>query len=259
MRIALAQQTPPGDADPLARLDALAAQAKSAGAALLVTPEMGMTGYDIGPAKVAERAEAVNGPIMTAVASIARRHAIAIVAGFPECAGRGKPYNAAALIDAGGHCLSVCRKTHLFGDVDRSQFTPGDALAQPVDLNGWRVSLAICYDIEFPEVARHFALQGVEAILVPTANMLPFVSIANRVVPVRAEENAVYVAYANYCGPEGRFDYCGLSCICGPDGNDLARAANDPALIVADLSKSTLAEVRSMSTHLADRRPDLYR
>jgi predicted amidohydrolase len=89
--------------------------------------------------------------------------------------------------------------------------------------------------------------------------MLPFVSIANRVVPVRAEENAVYVAYANYCGPEGRFDYCGLSCICGPDGNDLARAANDPALIVADLSKSMLAEVRSMSTHLADRRPDLYR
>ncbi len=259
MRIALSQDTPIGDRDPMARLDQTAARAMAAGAAVLVTPEMGLTGYDIGPETIAARAEPADGPMMADVAAIARRHRIALVVGFPECAPSGKPYNATALVDASGVLRGLCRKTHLFGDVDRSQFSPGPALADPIDLDGWRLGLAICYDIEFPEVARHFAVEGVEAILVPTANMLPFTSIATRLVPARAEENTVYVAYANYCGAEGRFDYCGLSCICGPDGNDLARAATQPLMVTADLSKTDLAQVRSMATHLADRRTDLYR
>lgn len=259
MRIALSQETPIGDRDPMRRLDTTAAQAKSAGAALLITPEMGLTGYDIGPEAIAARAEPVDGAMMTAVAAIARRHDITLVVGFPEAAPSGKPYNAAALVDASGVLRGLCRKTHLFGDVDRSQFSPGPTLADAVDLNGWRLGLAICYDIEFPEVARHFAIKGVDAILVPTANMHPYTSIATRLVPARAEENAVYIAYANYSGPEGRFDYCGLSCICGPDGNDLARAGDGPDFLLADLSKPDLARTRAVSTHLADRRTDLYR
>ena len=51
----------------------------------------------------------------------------------------------------------------------------------------------------------------------PTANMAPFEGVATRLVPARAEENAVFVAYANYVGAEGAFAYFGLSCVCGPD------------------------------------------
>ena len=88
--------------------------------------------------------------------------------------------------------------------------------------------------------------------------MMPFESIPARVVPTRAEENGVYIAYANYCGTEGDFEYCGLSCLCAPDGADLARAGRDEALLFGDLSKRRLAEIRQRTTYLRDRRADLY-
>ena len=128
-----------------------------------------------------------------------------------------------------------------------------------VEFGGLKVALAVCYDIEFPEVARALALAGAEAILVPTANMAPFHSVATRLVPARAEENTVFVAYANYVGCEAAFEYCGLSCVAGPDGADLARARTEETLLIADLDRERLDAARSQLTYLRDRRPGLYR
>jgi predicted amidohydrolase len=261
MRLALDQGPPAtgGSAAALARLDRAANTAAAAGADLLIVPEMALTGYNIGAASVRALAEPLDGPMIAAIARIALRHRIALLAGFPELGADGRVYNAAHLVDKHGYGHATCRKTHLFGAVDRTQFAPGAALATPVELDGWRLGLAICYDIEFPELARAQAIAGVDAILVPTANMLPFTSVPTRIVPARAEENEVYVAYANYCGAEGEFIYCGLSCVCGPDGADLARAGSGEEMIFADLSKQHLAATRAISTHLADRRPELYK
>ncbi|MEQ9334855.1 carbon-nitrogen hydrolase family protein [Thalassobaculum sp.] len=264
MRIALLQCAPgaPDTAAGLARLDAAASRAAAAGAALLVTPEMFLTGYAIGPEAVATLAEPADGPAAREAAAIARRHGVALLYGWPERDGDAV-YNAVQLIDADGRRLAGYRKTHLFGEVDRGQFRAGRTLSPVVEFGGpqraFRVALAVCYDIEFPEVARALALAGAEAILVPTANMAPFHSVATRLVPARAEENTVFVAYANYVGREGGFDYCGLSCVAGPDGADLARAGTDEALLVADLDRARIDAARSQLTYLSDRRPGLYR
>ena len=82
---------------------------------------------------------------------------------------------------------------------------------------------AICYDVEFPEAVRALALAGAELIAVPTALIRPFDIVARAIVPARAFENQVYVAYAGMCGSEAGLGYCGLSCIVGPDGQDRAR------------------------------------
>lgn len=261
MRIALLQCAPgaPDVAAGLARLDAAAVRAAAAGAGLLVTPEMFLTGYDIGAAAVARLAEPADGPAARAATAIARRHGLALLYGYPERGGDGGLYNAARLVAADGTALAGYRKTHLFGAVDRAQFSAGERLSAVVDLGGLRVGLAICYDIEFPEVARALALAGAEAILVPTANMAPFESVATRLVPARAEENTVFVAYANYVDREAAFDYCGLSCVVAPDGSDLARAGSGETLLVADLDRGRLEATRSALTYLRDRRPELYR
>jgi len=263
MRIALIQCAPgaPDMAAGLARLDAAASRAAAAGAALLVTPEMFLTGYAIGAEAVARLAEPADGPAAGEAAAIARRHGIGLLYGYPERAG-GAVYNSVQLLDAEGNRLAGYRKTHLFGTVDRAQFSAGATLSPVVEIGGpggaFRVALAICYDIEFPEVARGLALAGAEAILVPTANMVPFDSVATRLVPARAEENTVFVGYANYVGREGGFDYCGLSCVCAPDGTDLARAGAEETLLVADLDRARLGSARSQLTYLRDRRPELY-
>ncbi len=259
MRIALLQCGPgaPDIAEGLARLDAAASRAAAAGAALLVTPEMFLSGYAIGAETAARLAEPAAGPAAREADAIARRHGIALLYGWPERAGDAV-YNSVRLLDAEGATLAVYRKTHLFGDVDRAQFRAGDALSPVVELGGLKVGLAICYDIEFPEVARALAVAGAEAILVPTANMAPFESVAARLVPARAEENTVFVGYANYVGREADFSYCGLSCVCAPDGTDLARAGTGETLLVADLERARLAAARSLLTYLGDRRPELY-
>ncbi|QFT60802.1 (R)-stereoselective amidase (plasmid) [Sulfitobacter sp. THAF37] len=259
MKIAC-MQVPPIRTDPPRALDRLARAARDAralGCDLLITPEMYLTGYNIGAGAVSQLAQPRDGALARAVADLARQTGLAILFGFPE-RDRDRLYNAAQLVDAGGAALCTYRKTHLFGDVDATQFHPGPARSPVVTLNGWRVALAICYDIEFPELARASARDGAEALLVPTANMAPYLSVPNRLVPARAEENGIFVAYANYIGREDGFDYCGLSCICDPSGADLARAGTGEGLIAASLDRARIAQVRQGVNYLADRRPDVY-
>ncbi|MFT5176780.1 MAG: putative amidohydrolase [Gammaproteobacteria bacterium] len=260
MRIALYQGEPVsnGFAEAQRRLVDICTAAAGHAAHLLVLPEMFLTGYNIGAAAVRAAAEPLDGAMLSRLSAIAMRNEIGILAGFPERAADGRIYNSAALIDAQGALRTVVRKTHLYGSVDRAQFSAGSALCPVFEFNGWRLGLAICYDIEFPELARAHALSGAQVILTPTANMEPYRSVATRIVPARAEENAVFVAYANYVGIEGAFSYCGLSCVVGPDGEDLARAGTQAEMIIADLSKTHLADVRARSSYLQDLRPELY-
>lgn len=262
MKICIMQasaERPRGLDERLAALDRAAKQAVAEQADILITPEMFLSGYNIGNEAVRNAAEPVEGPMLQRVAELARAHQLAILVGFPELGGKGAVYNSVAFFDHDGALLSCYQKTHLFGAVDRAQFSAGAALNTPFAYRGWQIALAICYDIEFPEVARSYAQMGAELVLVPTANMKPFTAVAEQMVPVRAQENGLYVAYVNYVGREGEFDYCGLSCICGPQGEDLARAElEQETLIFASVSRQALTEARDAATYLQDVRRDLY-
>lgn len=242
----------------LARLDATAALARAQGADLLVCPEMSLTGYQIGGAAVAARAEAAHGPLAQAVSALAQRHRMAIVCGYPERNPGGLPYNAVQFIDAQGRHTAHYRKTHRFGGVDRAQFAPGPQPTAVFGWNGWRLGLLVCYDIEFPEPARGLALQGAELLLVPTANMIAFDEVQRILLPARALENRVFLAYANACGAEGGTVYGGLSTVCGPMGTVLAQAGRDDELLLATISRTDLAAAQA-TAQMPDRRPELYR
>lgn len=250
-------QHPASTAEALQRLDVSAAQARAQGAELLITPEMYLTGYAIGADRVAALAEPANGPLAQAVASIAQRHGIAIVYGYPEHNPSGKPFNAAQAIAPDGARLMNTRKTHLFGDLDRAQFSAGDAASQVFTWHGWRLGLLICYDVEFPEAVRCLALQGADAVLVPTANMEPFDEVQRVLLPARALENRLYLAYANACGGEGTMVYNGLSCAIGPEGGVRNQADQHEHLLIARLDAAVLQHRRPHS-QLPGRRADLY-
>nr|BBJ55185.1 hypothetical protein SAVMC3_78140 [Streptomyces avermitilis] len=126
------------------------------------------------------------------------------------------------------------------------------------ELNGLRVGLMICYDVEFPENVRAHALAGTDLLVVPTAQMHPFQFVAQSVIPVRAFENQMYVAYVNRVGQEGEFEFVGLSTLAGPDGVARARAGHGEELVFADADPAALAASREANPYLKDRRPDLY-
>ncbi|MER7933437.1 carbon-nitrogen hydrolase family protein [Streptomyces sp. NPDC093272] len=258
MRTALLQSSgrPGSTVENLKALDDAAGRAAAEGAALLVAPEMFLTGYAIGD-DVARLAEPADGDCADAIAELAHRHGVAIAYGYPERAA-GVVHNSAQLISADGTRLANYRKTHLFGGFEREHFTPGEQPVVQAELNGLTVGIMICYDVEFPEPVRAHALAGTDLLLVPTANMHPFQFVAESLVPVRAWENQMYVAYANRVGQEGEFEFFGLSGLSGPDGVARARAGRGEELLVADVDPALLAASREANPYLKDRRPGLY-
>ncbi|MFD8489167.1 carbon-nitrogen hydrolase family protein [Streptomyces sp. NPDC059712] len=258
MRTALLQSSgrPGSTAENLKVLDEAAGRAAAAGAALLVTSELFLTGYAVGD-DIGVLAEPADGDAADAVAEIAGRHGLAVAYGYPERDGE-RVFNSVQLVAADGTRPANYRKTHLFGCFERDHFTPGEQPVVQTELNGLTVGLMICYDVEFPENVRAHALAGTDLLLVPTAQMHPFQFVAESVVPVRAFENQMYVAYVNRVGPEGEFEFVGLSTLAGPDGVARARAGRAEELMLADADPAFLAASREANPYLRDRRPGLY-
>jgi len=244
----------PGDVEAnCAQLRAAAAEAAAAGARLLITPELYLTGYDIGD-QVRELARL---DLTGAVRQIAREAGLAILAGLPEPAGE-RLYNTAILVGGRGEELLRYRKTHLFGDLDRRYFVPGDDLVAVAELHGVRVAVLICYDVEFPETVRAAAERGADLIAVPTAQMTPFEFVAEQVIRARAWENQVYVAYINHDGRERTLEYVGRSSIVAPSGEVLAGAVHGDQLLLATIDTDVVSRAQAQNPYLADRRSDLY-
>jgi predicted amidohydrolase len=239
----------------LSLLAQMAAKAANQQADFLVFPELFLTGYNIGD-DVMHLAEAWQGRSLQYVASIAQEYNLALLVGYAEQSG-DRIYNSAALIDATGQFVGNYRKTHLFGTEERRLFTPGNQWVVQ-SIAGMNVGVLICFDVEFPEAVRTLAAQGAELIAVPTANMFPYTKIPTCVVPVRALENQVFVAYANRIGTEGTLKYCGLSTIAAPDGTVLAQANEDETLLFATIDRTAIAQARSSYSYIDERCLTLY-
>ncbi len=256
MRIAALQMSATaGDpAANLARIIAAAERAAAHGAELLVTPELALPGYGAGPAMTA-LAEAADGPAAKRLAGLAEATGMAIIAGFAERDGDAV-FNSALFVAPGG-ARHVYRKSHLYGAYERELFAAAPPAAVTLDFRGLKLGMLICYDVEFPENMRRLALAGAQAVLVPTA--LPAgdyaAFIARQMVPVRAFENQVFVAYVNHCGADPLFAYAGLSGVASPDGRLLAAAEADKALLLfADLDPAAYAASAAANSYLTDLR-----
>ena len=239
-------------------LEIIQRQALSAagqGADLIIFPELFLSGYNIGET-VLELAQQADGPASQKAAQIARQANIAILYGYPEQFST-EFYNSALLIDRNGNTRANYRKTHLYGSYEKRFFKPGDSLII-AQLEGLNIGILICYDVEFPEAVRTLVSAGADLIAVPTALMEDYCRIAEKVVPARAYESVIYVAYVNRCGSEGDIIYCGRSCLVGPDGRDVLRAGLTEELLIAAIHKEAIVEARETNPVLRDLRSDLY-
>jgi predicted amidohydrolase len=246
MRVAIWQDRP-GDAEAgLARLAAALRGAGAAGADVLVAPEALWPGYNRDD--IAERA-LPRGAMAARLAPLAREGGCALVMGYAERKGDGL-FNSAIALDAAGREVAHHRKLQLYGDREKALYAPGDGYTL-FDLAGCRCALLICYDVEFAPHVAALAGRGAEVLLVPTANMEPFVHVVRHTVPAMAASHGVAIAYANFCGEEGALRYTGGSLIAGPHGEIVAQAGGTPALLVADLPEP---DPSRLSTQAADLR-----
>jgi predicted amidohydrolase len=268
VRIACCQLSPdverPAGNPALAR--AAIAQAISGGAEIVVLPELSNSGYIFtAPGEVEAAAVSRDGELLRGWSEEARRGDALVIGGFCERAPDGTIYNSSALLDGDG-VLAVYRKLHLWGEEAR-WFSAGEEPAPVVDTRYGRIGLAVCYDLEFPELTRGLALQGAEVIALPAnwprdeppPNGRP---ILHSLALTTAYLNRVFVAVSDRCGIERGVEFEGGSVIADPDGwlraGPVAHRGEEILWADCDLAIARDKRNGEHNDALADRRPDRY-
>jgi NAD+ synthase (glutamine-hydrolysing) len=266
LRLALAQiDTRVGDLEGNAsRIAERIAEARDAGAELVLFPELALTGYPPEDLLLKEHFLQAAGE---AVAELARE-AVGIVAlvGFPERA--DDVHNGLAVL-AEGELRAVYRKNVLpnYGVFDDQRyFQVGDGAAV-LDLGGARLGLTICEDIWTPgPPASDEALAG--AALILNASASPYHAgkgvERERMLIQRARDNLCAVAFCNLVGGQDELVFDGHSLLVDHQGCVLARAPQfAEALTVAtvDLQAAITARLRDTRLRPPVRRalPDVRR
>ena len=199
-------------------------------------------------------AQPLAGPITAALAAIAHRHNAWVLAGsIIEDAGHAL-YNTSLLLNRRGDIAASYRKIHLFeAELDNGQvirenetYSAGDTPVM-ADLEGWRCGLAICYDLRFPELFRHYAAQGAHLFFVPSN----FTQRTGRdhwnvLVRARAIENQAYVVAPDQCGtnPHTGVESHGHSMVVGPWGEVLAAAETSEQVLAVTLDRHQIEQTR---------------
>jgi len=248
----------------LATAARLIGEAAAAGAGLVALPE---NFYLIGrdeTDKLGLREQDGVGPIQGCLAEAARRHRVWVVGGTTPivCDDPARMRSACLVFDAEGRRVARYDKSHLFrvavGDERHDEtrtLQPGDAgvaLESPFG----RLALSICYDVRFPEMYR--ALGTFDIAFVPSAFTVPTGSAHwETLLRARAIENLAYVVAPAQGGrhPSGRRTY-GHTMIVDPWGKVLAERAEGEGVVMADVDRGRLDEVRRTLPALENRRTD---
>ena len=272
LRAACLQMNTRGDVAANVRsAEALVEEAAAAGARLVALPET--WAYKGGREGIRASAQAADGPSNAALAQLAARLGIFVLAGsiYEPSPLPGRVFNTSALFGPDGGLRAVYRKIHLFDVIagatvyrESDDVTPGTELvtvqiepgeAAPADpaetaapAAPVTLGLTICYDLRFPELYRSLALRGAQILCVPAA-FTAYTGAAHWEVLLRARaiENGCFVIAPGQVGEHlpGRACF-GHSMIVDPWGTVLAEVQDGAGFCIADLDLGRA------------RRPDVY-
>lgn len=224
---------------------------------LIVLPEVWTTGYSLGHLDV--EAEESASPVLADLQAIAKREACAIVAGSVPMRREGVVYNTSVAIDTDGKIVNMYDKVHLFGLFNEERFfAPGNNF-DVYDLAGVCCGSTICYDLRFPELYRHLALQGAKIIFCPAEWPEARGDIWRLLAQARAAENHIFVVAVNAAGTFKGAPFYGHSMVIAPSGKILAEAGMDEEIISCEIDLTQIDKVRARLNALADVRKELIR
>jgi predicted amidohydrolase len=178
-------------------------------------------------------------------------------------------YNSGFIFNPDGKILQH-HKTHIMPYERQMGITPGEIL-EVFDINNTKIGLALCYEIEFPEVIRSLTLKGAEVIFCPsyTLDEYGFWRVRH-CCQARAIENQAYVAHSCIVGTSAIPGLVGwgrssLISPCenpwNPDGIIIEAETNKEMVITGEFDLKLLHRKRKkgIAPTLNDRRPELYK
>ncbi len=269
-----ALQLPLGSSDEgqnIAAVAALVEQAASAGAQVILPPELFSGPYfcKCEDEALFELARPVmDHPSVIAMRALAARLKVAIPTSFFERDGHHY-YNTLAWIGADGEVAGTYRKSHIPdgpGYEEKYYFRPGNDGFKVWEAFGRKIGVGICWDQWYPECARVMALLGAELLLYPTAiGSEPYDAdldtsrMWRRAMQGHAVSNCMPVIAANRIGTEDGQRFYGHSFIADEWGDLVEQfGAEETGVLVHRLDLSRAARHRAGMGFFRDRRPQLY-
>ena len=239
------------DESPLMRIERLESQLQKNDALdLIVCPELFLSGYGSFD-KIKEYCEARTGEHASQISLLAKKYSTAIVYGYPEI-NNDNLFNSAQYFDNQGLSLANHRKKMLPPTADESKIFKSGSESSIITINGIKAAIVICYELEFPELIRKLALDGVKLIIAPTGQSSHWPAAALYNCRTRAFENGIFVIYANSIGTLNGISFMGESKIIGPDGLDIINANKGEKVIVGEINTDQISLVRKKLPYLDD-------
>jgi len=207
------------------------------------------------PAERPRHAHPIPGSLTERLGDLAHRCGLVLVAGtiLEQSADPGRCYNTAVVFSPAGTAVARYRKMHLFdvnipgGPVVRESrcYLPGRERVT-VSVAGVDLGLAICFDVRFPEFFLALRVRGARVIVLPSAfTARTGVDHWELLVRARALDSQCFVVAANQCGEHpGAGASFGHSLLVDPWGDVVARAGDEPEVLVAEVGLGRVEEVR---------------
>ena len=239
----------------LERISALTEEAARGGARLVVFPEGAMHTFgeltdDLSPA-----AEPLDGRFVSELSRLASRLGLTVVAGmFEAIPGDRHIYNTAVVVEPGRGLIASHRKRYLydaFGEKESDRMQAGTEDLPLVDVEGFSVAVAICYELRFPSFIQQAADAGADVLALPAAWVAGPLKEEHWTITVRSRaiENTMYVAGAGMTG----VGYCARSMIVDPLGVVQAGLGEAEGMTVSEVTKERLAKARARLPLVAQR------
>jgi predicted amidohydrolase len=226
MRVALAELAP-RPADFRANLARLEEVARAAHAELVAFPELFLSGYHVGD-RLRSLAVRPDDGTLAELGRVAHDGGCTLVVGAPAVARErpGEVENVALVVGRAGVVhRSPKRYLPTFGPFEEGiVFTPA-ARSAPVEVDGVRLGIEVCYDAFFPEVTRELAVGGAELLLNISASPTSSRRLFDKLLPARAVENGLPVLYVNRVGVEDGLVFAGGSAAWDARGEPLSLEA----------------------------------
>jgi omega-amidase len=232
-------------------------QASQNGAWLVLFPELWNSGYDLQHCAAYRKN---NLDTLKLLSQLAKQFQIRIGGSMLEiCEDSSDVYNTFYFIDQDGKIDPVYRKIHLFPFMKEDLWLKAGNHLAILQLQTVKIGFAICYDLRFPEMFRHYTLNGVNLVLLPAEWPISRIQHWKTLLRARAIENQFFIAASNCVLDSGNEIFGGNSMVIDPRGEILAEAPCDKTgLYSTCLNVDAVDEARQQFPVLKDRRPDVY-
>ena len=235
----------------LAKLTPVVAEAAGQGARLVLLPETFATGFTMATDLVAEPVE---GPTAQWLGDQAVAHGIWVGGSVPERAdGDELPHNVFVLAGPAGERHRYAKQHPFTYGREHDSYAAGDGTIT-VDVDGVRLSPAVCYDLRFGDQLWAQAL-GTDCYAVVANWPAKRHAHWRALLVARAIENQAYVVGVNRAGTAGDgTEHAGGTIAIDPLGEVLAEAGAEEETVVVDVDPEVVAATRARFPFLDDRR-----